>query len=259
MLEQNNYRALYGKPNFIDGASLAQKMKFQFIGKKRLANYSLIIHNGELVAIYRKGFYAKERDELIRNGCVYEFGDFETKAIKESPIFNTLFNCHAPLCRLFVCADLNLFNEKNCQCETARQLNCEACGLFVIQSNTFAGLSTSQLPYLGMLPSMFANKKSLIIHADPQYGPSVGFINDRGEFLASWPFVPESVMVAQDGQFEHKSAIDAYQYPHHDNGKRIHFGCKGVEFQSNKCIINVWRVVDRNMFPMRNVKRGILG
>ena len=70
----------------------------------RIANYSLTIHNNQLLSIYRKGMYYKEAyDQIFEQGYAYEFGDWEDHKLVDSEITKVLFDKQLLATR--ICAD----------------------------------------------------------------------------------------------------------------------------------------------------------
>lgn len=76
----------------------------------RIANYALVFYEHKIVAIYRKSTYHAECDEEVNPQdkhpiCAYEFGDFQTHAVENSPITN-IFVGDNILISLRICSDL---------------------------------------------------------------------------------------------------------------------------------------------------------
>ena len=77
----------------------------------RVANYTLTMLDGKIVAIYRKSTYCREANEYIHTACngvkyAYEFGDFCAHAVENS-LFAQFFVGKNPLIATRMCSDMN--------------------------------------------------------------------------------------------------------------------------------------------------------
>ena len=234
-VEDNTYRMSFYKPQkpFVNGEPPSKS--FSLVGEKRLANYSLVICTGIPVAIYRKFFYAAERNPLIEGGYVYEPGDFFLKPIIDNP-FASLFASNS-FCRLFICADLNIakIQDKDAIFPPNDGL------LSIIQSNTFA-LSASQFKAVPELGNLFPCNK-LIIHADAKFGPFVGFSTGSSIFA----YKPKESRIKFD---RHEIVLNTStrQYPLISPifDIRVHTGIWACSFGSVHCIMNVWDLSEKS-------------
>lgn len=240
--------------SFTDRAHLS----YEVDSNDRLANYSLMIANGKPVAIYRKGFYAEENDYLIEKGYTYEFGNFlVASAIQNcNPIYDALFKPDgASLCRMFICADLNL---AACEYDKIREkIGFNTKSLTIIQSNSFS-LSSPQifqaikrdLDYTKIIP-----KKTLIIHSDPRFGSSFGYIASswvpilkcppvfKKYYYAFCPINQELEVISDIIGVKKISqcVVNEDTYPLFKEGLRVHTGKSGACFLGEKSyIINMW-------------------
>lgn len=235
-VEDSTYRMSFYKPQQPRVSGTPPSKPFSLVGKKRLANYSLVICTGTPVAIYRKFFYAAERNPLIEEGYVYEPGNFFLKPVILNNPFASLFASNS-FWRLFICADLNIarIQDKESIFPPNDSL------LSVIQSNTFA-LSASQFKAEPRLGHLFPCNK-LIIHADAEFGPFVGFLTGSS-ILA---YKPKDIRIKYEEQKVVKLGTDPCQYPliSLDFCKRVHTGIWGCSFGSVHCIMNMWDLSEK--------------
>lgn len=114
-LSEGNCNWLFASRGFIseyDGNRIFGEVKpsdncFTKQSNMHISNYSLIIHQGMPIAIYRKGTYANESDsDIISGGYIYEFGDFQTHAIGENPLSEIFTGDHQQIITR-ICADMN--------------------------------------------------------------------------------------------------------------------------------------------------------
>lgn len=88
--------------------------KYLIVDKKhwdRIANYTLIIYAGEILAIYRKSTHCAAAKDLIapRKGkatCAYLFGDFQTHRLSNSPMAD-IFCGESAMVINRMCSDMN--------------------------------------------------------------------------------------------------------------------------------------------------------
>lgn len=229
-VEDNAYRMAFYKPQqpFVNGEHPLKP--FSLVGEKRLANYSLVICSGTPVAIYRKFFYAAERNRLIEEGYVYEPGNFLLKPVIWGNPFAALFASNS-FCRLFICADLNIVGIQDGDAIFPPNDSL----LSIIQSNTFA-LSTSQFKIEPRLGNLFPYNK-LIIHADAKFGPFVGFSTGSGIFA----YKPKGNQIKVDEQkIVLNTSMQQYPLISPTFNIRVHTGIWGCSFGSVHCIMNVW-------------------
>jgi hypothetical protein len=227
-------------PLFVSGN---QKPKdFCLQGEHRLANYSLVIHKGIPIAVYRKSFYTEEKNSLIDKGYVYEFGDFivhPTPRVAHSPFFDILFNPAHQICRMFICGDLNIGLYQAKDLVFSENIS----PLSLVASNSIS-LSSSQISVEPLLRNIFA-QSSLIIHSDCRFGPFVGYM--MGSDIMAYIPISTNLMV-QKGAFTKNAEYFLLK------GTRIHTGIYGCTFGVKNCILNVWDLCEG-----RSMRYGFLG